>query len=199
MFDQASTDHERAFVYQYLSLCSFRRNDDDQAKKFAYEALDYASRSHEELLCIEINILLARIYFKLKDFQRAEEYIKYARNLKDQLGDFNQMKELDKFLFEIKNYQEDIVSTIPIKTEDLTEQWISSAMQEKKNDPTIAEIQPKDLSHWQILTPYHHLLDICTERQQVNRRTMGNFKSMNLTPSTSLPLVSTNRNVPANI
>ncbi len=151
MFNKATTDNERAFVDQYISFCYLNLNNYDQAKKYAYQALDYASQSHEELLSIEANILLGKIYFKLKDFQRAKDYIQYAQNLKDQLGDLNQMKYFDEFLLDIKNPKEKISSIM----KNFNQQWISSTMQNK-----LEQIENKNLSHWRILTPYHHLSNI---------------------------------------
>ncbi|CAF4374335.1 unnamed protein product, partial [Rotaria sp. Silwood2] len=58
MLNKATSDNERAFVYQYLSFSYLNLNNYDQAKKYAYECLDYASISNEELIRIEANILL---------------------------------------------------------------------------------------------------------------------------------------------
>jgi hypothetical protein len=62
---------------------------------------------------------------KLKDFQRAEEYIKYAQHLKDRLGDLNQMEYLDQLIFNIKNQKEKF------------------------------SFENKNISNWRILTPYY--------------------------------------------
>ena len=95
IFQHTTSDYERALVSQELSLCYLNSNEYEQAKKYAYEALDYAMVSNDELLSMEVNILLGKIYFQLKDFQRAEEYINYARNLKDQLGDLNDIDDFE--------------------------------------------------------------------------------------------------------
>jgi tetratricopeptide (TPR) repeat protein len=176
MFNQATTDNERAFVYQYISFCYLNMNNYDQAKNYAYQALDYASISNEELLCIEGNILLGKIYFKLKDFQRAEEYIKYAQILKDRLGDLNQMKYLDEFLLDIKNYKEKFSQFDDENLNKINQQWISSTMQNDENkqmkleNQFIEQIDTKTISNWRILTPYHRLFDICIERKKIDRR-----------------------------
>ena len=96
MFQQTTTDHERAFVSRYISLCHLNANQLDQAKHYAYEALDYAVISNDQLLSIEVNFLLGKIYLQLKDSQRAEEFVKYAQNLQDQLGDLTGMKDFEE-------------------------------------------------------------------------------------------------------
>lgn len=104
IFQHATTDHERALICQYLSLCYLNSNQYDQAKKYAYEALDYAMVSNNELLSMEVNILLGKIYLQLKDFQRAEEYMKYAQNLKDQLGDLTEREDFQGILSEVSKH-----------------------------------------------------------------------------------------------
>jgi tetratricopeptide (TPR) repeat protein len=159
MFNKATTDNERAFVDQYISFCYLNLNNYDQAKHYAYQALDYAFQSNEELLSIEAYLLLGKIYFKLKDFQRAKDYLQYARNLKDQLGDLNQLNYFDEFLSDIQNHQEKISLTI----KDFNSQWISSSMENDENKQNLIDeikIENKNLSHWRILTPYYQLF--CT-------------------------------------
>ncbi|UJR31869.1 hypothetical protein I4U23_019343 [Adineta vaga] len=153
MINQSNSNNERAFVYQYLSFCSLNMNDYDQAKKYAYEALDYASLSNEELLRIEANILLGKIYFQLKDFPRAEEYIIYAQNLKDQLGDLNQMKYLDEILYDIRNQKENIFKD----QNSLSSQY-----------ELIEQINNTNVYNYRILTPYYRLFDTCIERKKKN-------------------------------
>jgi tetratricopeptide (TPR) repeat protein len=153
MFKKATTDNERAFVDQYISFCYLNLNNYDQAKQYAYQALDYACQSNEELLSIEANLLLGKIYLKLKDFQRAKDYFQYARNLKDQLGDLNQLNSFDEFLSAIENHQEKLSPII----KDFNPQWISSSMQNDENKSHSIEFESKNLSHWRILTPYHQL------------------------------------------
>ncbi|CAF1042342.1 unnamed protein product [Adineta steineri] len=194
MFNKSTSNNERSFVYQYLSSCSLNMNNYDQAKQYAYEALDYATISNEELLIIEANILLGKIYFQLKDFQHAEEYIIYAQNLKDQLGDLDQMKYLDEFLIDIKNHKKKIfeekISPFLQLEEDYTnkinKQWISSTMQNNEN-----QFHKKNIYNYRILTPYHRLFDMCIERKKKTRRNIDNLKQTIPTPSTSLPLIST--------
>ena len=176
MFNQATTDNERAFVYQYISFCYLNLDQYDQAKKYAYEALDYASMSKEELLTIEANILLGKIYFKLKDFQRAEEYIKYGQNLKDRLGDLNQMKYLDEFLSDIQNQKDKLSPMIKYNKKDWNHRWISSTMKEEEEEERkteskqfLEDMEKKTISNWRILTPYDQLFDICIEHQQKSR------------------------------
>jgi len=210
MLQTATSDNERAFVYQYLSLSYLNMSNYDQAKKFAYEALDYASMSNEELLRIEVNILLGKIYLKLKDFQRAEEYIIYAQNLKDQLGDLNQMKYLDELIMDIKNHKEKIfqekISPLVQFEEDylnkINEQWISSIMQKDETkeintieNQLIEQFDKIKSSNWRILTPYHRLFDMCLERKKKTRRNMDNVKQPIATSSLSLPLISTTNNI----
>lgn len=135
MLNKSINDIERAFVYQYLSICYLNLNDFNQAKKYAYQSIDYALTSNEEILSIEGNILLGEIYFQLKDLQHAEEYFLYAQNLKDKLIDSNQIKYLDELINNIKN----------------SKKQISSLIQNKTNEK---------ISNWRILTPYYHLFDI---------------------------------------
>jgi tetratricopeptide (TPR) repeat protein len=185
MFNLVTSDNERALVYQYLSFCYLNINNFDQAKKYAYESLDYASISNEDLLRIEANILLGKIYLKLKDVQRAEEYIIYAQNLKDQLGDLNQMKYLDDLLNDIKNHKENISSFNQFEEEyfsKINEQWISSTMQEdekkeiKSENKLIEQLDKKNIYNCRILTPYHRLFDMCLDRKKKNRRNIDNVK-----------------------
>ncbi|CAF3438699.1 unnamed protein product [Rotaria socialis] len=205
MLDKATSDSERAFVNQYLSFSHLNLANYDQAKIYAYECLDYATLSNEELFRIEANILLGKIYFELKDFQRAEEYIVYAQNLKDQLGDLNQMKYLDELLLNIKNHKEKIfqenVSSF-VKFEEkylnkLNDQWISSIMQEneskqiKVDDQFIREFNNKTISNWRVLTPYYRLFDICIERKKKIRRNIDHIRQPITGSSPSLPLIST--------
>lgn len=98
IFQQTTTDHERAFVFRYISLCYLNDNQLDQAKHYAYEALDYAVISNNQLLSMEVNFLLSKIYSQLNDSQRAEEYLQYAQNLQDQLGDLNGMKDFEEII-----------------------------------------------------------------------------------------------------
>jgi tetratricopeptide (TPR) repeat protein len=206
IFNKTTTDNERAFITQHISICYLNLNNYDQAKNYAYKSLDYASISNEEFLFIEGNILLGKIYFQLKDFQRAEEYIIYAQNLKDQLGDLNQMKYLDELIFDIKNHKEKIfqekISPLVQFEEDylnkINEQWISSIMQkdETKEINTIENQFDKTKSYnWRILTPYHRLFDMCLERKKKTRRNMDNVKQPIATSSLSLPLISTTNNI----
>jgi tetratricopeptide (TPR) repeat protein len=155
MFNKVTTDNERAFIYQNISICYLNINNYDQAKHYAYKALDYTPIS------IEGNILLGKIYFKLNDFQHAEEYISYAENLKDQLDDLDQMKYFDELIIDMKNSKEKIFSLIQFKTKDLNQQWISLIMQENENKQQ--QINNKNISNWRILTPYHRLFDICNK------------------------------------
>ncbi|CAF1007480.1 unnamed protein product [Rotaria sordida] len=184
MLNKAISDNERAFVYQYLSYCYLNLNNYDQAKNYAYECLDYASISNEELLRIEANILLGKIYFQLKDFQHSEEYIIYAQNLKDQLGDLNQMKYLDNLICNIKNHKENIFQNhispfVQYENEYLNkinQQWISSIMENNQNKEINLEkeffeqFNNKNIQNWRILTPYYRLFDICIERKKKIRR-----------------------------
>jgi len=194
IFNKTTTDNERAFITQHISICYLNLNNYDQAKNYAYKSLDYASISNEELLFIEGNILLGKIYFQLKDFQRAEEYISYVQNFKNQLNDLNQIKYLDKLIIDIKDSKEKIFSLIQFKTKDfnqINQQWISSTMQKDENkqikieNQFIEQIDNKNISNWRILIPYHRLFDICIEHKKE--------KSDVKTPSTSLPLISTSK------
>lgn len=137
MLTQTTSDNERAFVYQYLSFCYLNLKNYSQAKTYAYQSLDYACQSNDELLSIESNILLGKIYLKLKDFQRAQEYLTYARNAKDLLGDLNQIKYLDDLLNHLKS-----------KTIDFNQQWLSTVIN-----------QSKEHIHWRLLTPYYYLFE----------------------------------------
>ncbi|CAF2742055.1 unnamed protein product [Rotaria sp. Silwood2] len=216
MLNKATSDNERAFVYQYLSFSYLNLNNYDQAKKYAYECLDYASISNEELIRIEANILLGKIYFELKDFQRSEEYIIYAQNLKDQLGDLNQMKYLDELICNIKNHKEKIFQNnispyVQYEEEYLNkinQQWISSIMEENKNkdinleNQFLEQLNNKNIQNWRILTPYYHLFNICIERKKKIRRNIEHNKQPITTitiSSPSLPLISTTNNVFKNI
>ncbi|CAF1655211.1 unnamed protein product [Rotaria magnacalcarata] len=213
MLDKATSDSERAFVNQYLSFSYLNLTNYDQAKKYAYECLDYATLANEELFRIEANILLGKIYFELNDFQRAEEYIVYAQNLKDQLGDLNQMKYLDELLLNIKShkekiFQENVSSFVKIEEKylnKLNDQWISSIMQENENkeikvdDLFIREFNNKTISNWRILTPYYRLFDMCIERKKKTRRNVDHIKQPITSSSPSLPLISTANSALENI
>lgn len=211
MLDQSTSDQERAFVDQYVSFCYLRMQAFDQAKHYAYQALDHASLAKEELLRIEANILLAKIFFQLKDFSRAEEYVNYALSLKDHLGDLGQMKSLEDFLDDIRKHRENIRRDklspfIQYEEEDrrrAPSPWISSAMQEQENNRmhlsddyieqiTAAKIQ--EIPRWRVLTPYYHLFDVCTaERKKKSRRQVDLLKQPMIaiaTPSPSLPNIT---------
>ncbi|CAF0877752.1 unnamed protein product [Adineta ricciae] len=177
MLNKSTSDNERAFVYQYLSFCALNLNDYDDAKKHAYEALDYASASHEELLRIEANILLGKIYFQLKDFPRAEEYLIYAQSLKDQLGDLNQMKYLDELLSVIKNHKKNI--------------FLSQTSSFGQLNDSLEERSERNLYNYRILTPYHRLFYMCREQKKKAQKRTENFKKTLPVPRASLPLLST--------
>lgn len=141
MLTQTTSDSERAFVCQYLSFCYLNLKNYSQAKIYAYQSLDYACQSNDELLSIESNILLGKIYLKLKDFQRSQEYLAYARNSKDLLGDLNQIKYLDDLLNHLK-------SSSKTPTNNFNQQWISSIID-----------QSNEQTHWRLLIPYYYLFE----------------------------------------
>lgn len=216
MLNKSTTDNERALVHQYLSFCYLNLNNYDQAKKYAYECLDYASISNEELIRIEANILLGKIYIELKDFQQAEEYIIYAQNLKDQYGDINQMKYLDELILNIKNekdkiFKENLSSYVQFEEKflnKLNDKWISSTMEltEHKEiyfeNQFIEQYKNKNISNWRILKPYYRLFDICIERKKKNRRNIDSIKQPITTvtnSSLSLPVLSTINTVLENV
>ena len=126
MLVQSTSDQERAFVDQYVGFCYLQMQDFDQAKHYAYQALDHASLAKEELLRIEANVLLAKIFFQLKDFSRAEEYVNYAQSVKDQLGDLGEMKSLDDFLADIRKHREKLSSSMQYEEEEDRTQTPSS-------------------------------------------------------------------------
>ncbi|CAF0937338.1 unnamed protein product [Didymodactylos carnosus] len=182
MMNEAISDNERSFVCQQLGFCYLGLEDIQKAKKHAVEALDYASSANEELMVIEANILLGKIYLKSSDFQRAEEYIIYALSLKDQLGDLENMEHLDELLLEIKKLKKDIFQQkynqfIPENIIQVDEpRWLSSIMQNENNklqSDTIDKItidSQYDKQEWRMLTPYYRLFDLSLERMK-NRKT----------------------------
>jgi tetratricopeptide (TPR) repeat protein len=215
LVDQISSDRERAYVYQHVSECYLNMQDVNQAKHYAYQALDYASKENEDLLRIDIHIVLGKIYFQLKDFSRAEDNIVYAQTLKDQLGYLEQMTDLDEFLLRIRHRHDTIVqqviSTLNIHkntydNKQPTHSWISAAMHKSEScsivndDNEIIEKINTNNHRWRLLTPYARLFDICTtERKRKYRRQIDYVKqpltttatASITTPSPSLPCIST--------
>ncbi|CAF3707789.1 unnamed protein product [Rotaria sp. Silwood1] len=209
MLNKSTSNNERAFVYQYLCLSYLNINNYDQAKKYAYECLDYASISNEELLRIEANILLGKIYFQLKDFQRSKEYIIYAQNLKDKLGDLNQMKYLNDLICHINNHKENIFQnniSLYVQYENkylnkINQQWISSIMNNNNINLDNQFIEQfnnnKYIQNWRILIPYYQLFNICNENKKKIRRNIDHnkqFMTTIITSSSNLPFISTINN-----
>ncbi|CAF1051525.1 unnamed protein product [Adineta ricciae] len=181
MLNKSTSDNERAFVCQYLSFCALNLSDYDDAKKHAYEALDYATASHEELLRIEANILLGKIYLQLKDFPRAKEYLVYAQSVKDQLGDLNQMKYLDELLSVIENHKKNI--------------FLNQTSPFVQLNDSLEERSEKNLYSYRILTPYHRLFYMCMKQKKKTQKHMENFKPILPAPRASVPLLSTANNI----
>ena len=194
MLEQSTSDNERAFVHQYVSVCYLTMNDLNQAKTYAYRALDYASLANEELLRIEANVLLGRIYFRMKDFSRAKEYVAYAQAVQDQLGDLPPMRRLDDLRSDIDKQRATLSSLT--HADDRSKEhspWISSTMQTKHNQSSDAVEQTSaNQHHWRVLTPYYRLFDTCVDRKKKSRRPAADQLKqpvMNLaTPSSTSPL-----------
>ena len=193
MLDQSTSDSERAFVHQYVSVCYLTMNDLNQAKTNAYQALDYASLANEELLRIEANVLLGKIYFQMKDVSRAKEYVAYAQTVQDQLGDLGPMRRLEDLRSDIDNQRATLTSLLHADDRSRTHSpWISSAMQTKHNQSSDAvEQKSANQHHWRVLTPYYRLFDTCVDRKKKSRRPVDQLKqpAVNLaTPSSTSPL-----------
>ena len=151
LFHETETNCERALIVQSMSECFFHRNEFDQAKVYAFQALDHASLANDELLLIEINILLGKIFLQFKDFSRAKEYFLYAQQLKDEIGDFHQWKSIDEYLKLVEN-------------EKFNHQSIRSTMKEEKEISNVTKRQ------WRILTPYCQLFDAFRNEELHRRR-----------------------------
>ena len=193
MLDQSTSDSERAFVHQYVSVCYLTMNDLNQAKTNAYQALDYASLAHEELLRVEANVLLGRIYFQMRDFSRAKEYVAYAQTVQDQLGDLRPMRRLEDLRSDIDSQRATLSSLPHADDRSRTHSpWISSAMQTKHNQSSDAvEQKSANQHHWRVLTPYYRLFDTCVDRKKKSRRPVDQLKQPAVslaTPSSTSPL-----------